>query len=97
MHTDSAFLRVSRNTYVLASLFPDREEWVEDVSTWSSEGGLLGPAKEWRRPEGNILHMPSALLAHAGPPTQRVVCFSVDSSVTGVLCQLAHRLRSRPC
>ncbi len=44
MHTDSAFLRVSRNTYVLASLFPDREEWVEDVSTgtWSSDGWWWG-------------------------------------------------------
>jgi hypothetical protein len=32
MHTDPAFLRVSRNTYVLTSQYPDRDEWIEEVS-----------------------------------------------------------------
>lgn len=45
MHTDPAFLRVSRNTYVLAALHPDRDEWIEEVSG----GGGVAVAARWRR------------------------------------------------
>ncbi|GFR43333.1 hypothetical protein Agub_g4403, partial [Astrephomene gubernaculifera] len=55
MHTDPAFLRVSRNTYVLSSLFPDRDEWVEEAKEKAEGGRARKPTKKELEAAGGYL------------------------------------------